>query len=115
LVFWVGFGRAILNALDLSLQGSVGGWFRGRAQYTLASNRNNTGGILFYPQDQYDPAAEWGRADTDRRQRFNLIGDINPDHWLTLGIAATLYSGSPYTDTTGVDSFHTGSRQRSPS
>ena len=101
-------GRGMLNSFDVSVQGRAGRWFSGRAQYTLARNDNNTGGILFFPQNQYDPAAEWGRADTDRLQRFNLIGNINPDHWLTLGVAATLYSGSPYTETTGGDAFHTG-------
>jgi len=101
-------GRGVQDGLDVSFQGRAGRWFNGRAQYTLASNRNNTGGITFFPQDQYNPDAEWGRADTDRRQRFNVIGNINPDHWLTLGVSATLYSGSPYTVTTGGDEFHTG-------
>jgi hypothetical protein len=35
-------------------------------------------------------------------------GKHQPDHWLTLGVAATLYSGTPYTETTGDDNFHTG-------
>ncbi|HEY6769481.1 MAG TPA: hypothetical protein VI386_32465, partial [Candidatus Sulfotelmatobacter sp.] len=65
-------------------------------------------GISAFPQNQYQPNAEWGRADQDRLQRFNLMGNINPDHWLTLGVAATLYSGTPYTETTGDDNFHTG-------
>jgi hypothetical protein len=64
--------------------------------------------LLIFPQNQYQPNAEWGRADQDRLQRFNLMGNINPDHWLTLGVAATLYSGTPYTETTGDDNFHTG-------
>jgi hypothetical protein len=79
-------------------------WFSGQAQYTLARFENNTGGIAAFPQDQYYPNVEWGRADLDRRHKFNLIGSINPDHWLSLGVAATIYSGTPYTETT----YHTG-------
>jgi hypothetical protein len=101
-------GRAQLNALDLSFRGKAGRVFSGQAQYTIARFMNNTGGINAFPQDQYQPNAEWGRADQNRRQRFNLIGDINPDHWLTLGVSAALYSGPPYSETTGDDNFHTG-------
>ena len=101
-------GRTLLNALNLSFRGHAGRIFSGQAQYTLARLENNTGGLSAFPQNQYQPNAEWGRADQDRLQRFNLMGNINPDHWLTLGVAATLYSGTPYTETTGDDNFHTG-------
>lgn len=101
-------GRAMVNAFDLSFRGRVSRWFSGQAQYTFAHFENNTGGIGMFPQDQYRPNAEWGRADVDRRHKFNLIGNINPDHWLSLGIAATIYSGTPYTETTGDDNYHTG-------
>jgi outer membrane receptor protein involved in Fe transport len=101
-------GRTLLNALDLSFRGQAGRWFSGQAQYTLSRYEGNTGGIDAFPQNQYDPNDEWGRANQDRLQRFNLMGNINPDHWLSLGINATLYSGLPYTETTGDDYFHTG-------
>jgi len=101
-------GRTLLNALDLSFRGQAGRWFSGQGQYTLSRFDNNTGGLNVFPQDQYHPNAEWGRADQDRLQRFNLIGNINPDHWLSLGVSATLYSGTPYNETTGNDYYHTG-------
>jgi hypothetical protein len=101
-------GRTLLNALDLSFRGRAGRWFNGQAQYTLSRFDNNTSGINSFPQDQYQPNVEWGRADQDRLQRFNLIGNINPDHWLSLGVNATLYSGTPYNETTGNDYYHTG-------
>ena len=101
-------GRSLLNALDLSFRGQAGRWFSGQAQYKLSRFKNNTGGINWFPQDQYEPNAEWGRADQDRLSRFNLLGNINPDHWLSLGVGVTLYSGAPYTETTGNDDFHTG-------
>lgn len=108
-------GRTLLNALDLSFRGQAGRWFSGQAQYTISLFQNNTGGISAFPQNQYLPNAEWGRADLDRRQRFNLIGNINPDHWLSLGVNATLYSGTPYNETTGNDDFHTGLGNARPS
>jgi hypothetical protein len=101
-------GRTLLNALDLSFRGQAGRWFAGQGQYTLSRFENNTSGINAFPQNQYQPNAEWGRADQDRLQRFNLIGNINPDHWLSLGVSATLYSGTPYNETTGNDYYHTG-------
>jgi hypothetical protein len=97
-----------VNAFDLSFRGRAGRWFSGQAQYTLARAENNTGGINWFPQDQYNPNNEWGRANLDRLHSFNLLGNINPGHCLTLGVSATLYSGTPYNETTGDDSFHTG-------
>jgi hypothetical protein len=108
-------GRTLLNALDLSFRGQAGRWFSGQGQYTFSRFENNTGGLNVFPQDQYHPNAEWGRADQDRRQRFNLIGNINPDHWLSLGVSATLYSGTPYNETTGNDYYHTGLGNARPS
>ena len=101
-------GRQLVNALDLSFRVSTGRWFSGQAQYTLARAENNTGGINWFPQNQYDPNDEWGRANFDRLNSFNLLGNFNPGHWLTLGVSATLYSGIPYNETTGDDNFHTG-------
>jgi hypothetical protein len=100
-------GRMLLNALDVSLRQSTR-WFSGQAQYTLARAESNTGGISRFPQDQYNPNAEWGRTNSDRLHALNIIGTINSDHWLSLGINASVYSGSPYTETTGTDDFHTG-------
>ncbi len=101
-------GRTLTNALDLSFRGRAGRWFSGQAQYTFSRFEGNTAGINMFPQDQYHPNDEWGRSDQDRRQKFNLIGNINPDHWLSLGVTATQFSNSPYNETTGDDYFHTG-------
>ena len=101
-------GRGLVNAFDVNVRGRAGRWFAGQAQYTLSKAENNTGGIAWFPQNQYDPTNEWGRADYDRRQSVNLLANIHPDHWLTLGVGLTLYSGLPYTETTGTDDFHTG-------
>ena len=101
-------GRQLLNALDVTFRGDAGRWFSGQAQYTLARTTNNAGGIRSFPQDQYRPNAEWGRANFDRLHSVNVLGNINPDHWLTLGVNLTVYSGTPYTETAGADMYHTG-------
>jgi hypothetical protein len=101
-------GRQVGDAVDLTLQGKVGHWFSGMAQYTFSHTNNNTGGIAWYPANQYSLDGEYGRADFDQRHRFNLLATFNEDHWLNLGAAVKLYSGMPYTETSGVDTFNTG-------
>ncbi|SDF39333.1 TonB-dependent receptor [Terriglobus roseus] len=108
-------GRAMLNSLDLGFRGEIGQYFSGQAQYVFARLMNNSGGISMYPQDQYHPNLEWGRGDMDRRHKFDMIGRLLPDRWYSLGVAATLYSGLPYTEITGNDDFHTGLGNARPS
>jgi len=101
-------GRQRGNAIDLTLSSNKSRWFSGLAQYTFSHTNNNTGGIAWFPANQYSLAGEYGRADFDQRHRFNLLGTFNEDHWLNLGVAAKLYSGIPYTETSGNDTFNTG-------
>ena len=98
----------ISHALDINLKASTGRWFNGLAQYTLSRTQNDTGGIGWFPANQYDSAGEYARADFDQRNRFNLLGTFNEGHWISLGIASSIYSGTPYSETTGVDFFQTG-------
>lgn len=101
-------GRQLGNALDLTLQGKATRWFSGMAQYTFSHTNNDTGGIAWYPANQYSLEGESGRANFDQRHRFNLLATFNEDHWLNLGAAVKLYSGLPYTETSGNDTFNTG-------
>jgi len=101
-------GRQLGNAIDLTISGNAGRWFSGLAQYTFSRTNNNTGGVVWFPANQYALEGEYGRADFDQRHRFNLLGTFNQDHWLNLGVAVKLYSGTPYTETSGVDQFNTG-------
>lgn len=101
-------GRQLGNALDLTVEGKASRWFSGMAQYTFSRTDNNTGGIAWYPANQYSLEGEYGRANFDQRHRFNLLATFNEDHWLNLGAAVKLYSGLPYTETSGVDAFRTG-------
>jgi hypothetical protein len=101
-------GRQVSNALDVTFKDNAGRWFSGLGQYTLSHTTNNTGGIAWFPANQYDDAGEYARADFDQLQRLNLLGTLNEGHWLSLGVSANLYSGTPYTETSGVDTFQTG-------
>jgi hypothetical protein len=107
-------GRQFLNALDLGFRGEAGPWFSGQVMYTLARGETNTGGINRFPQDQYDPNDEWGRASFDRLHALNIIGEIMPEHFYSLGINLGLYSGSPYNETRGIDYYHTGFNNARP-
>jgi hypothetical protein len=100
-------GRQVQNALDATLRGKLSRWFSGMAQYTWSHTNNDTGGITWYPANQYDNTGEYSRADFDQHHRFNLLAVINEGHWASLGLSANLYSGTPYTETSGVDTYNT--------
>jgi carboxypeptidase family protein len=101
-------GRQISDSLEFTLRGTVTRYFTGLMQYTLSRTDNDSGGINWFPTNQYDLTGERGRADFDQRHRFNLLESLNPGKWFTLGIGLTVASGKPYTLTTGDDPFHTG-------
>jgi outer membrane receptor protein involved in Fe transport len=107
-------GRRVSNSLELSLRGNVTRFFNGMAQYRLASSHDNTSGINYFPPNSYDLSGEWARSDFDRRHRLEMLGTLNPGSLFNLGISLSLYSGLPYTLTTGLDEFHTGTANARP-
>ena len=107
-------GRQAGDALDLTLQGEVTRYFTGLMQYTLSRTKNNTGGITWFPANQYDLAGEWARADFDQRHRFNMLGSFNTGKRMSLGAGVTLNSRGAYTMTTGTDPYHTGMANARP-
>ena len=107
-------GRQNGNALDLTLQGEVTRRITVLAQYTLSETRNNTGGIAWFPANQYAPRGEWARADFDQRHRFNLLGNVTAGRRVNVGVGVALNSGSPYTITTGADPYRTGMSNARP-
>jgi hypothetical protein len=107
-------GRRLTNALEITLRGNVTRFFNGMTQYRLASAHDSTSGITYFPPNPYDLSGEWGRSDFDRRHRFELLGTINPGKLFNLGVSVSLYSGQPYTLTTGLDQFHTGTANARP-
>jgi hypothetical protein len=101
-------GRQAGNSLDITLRGQVTRHVTGLVQYTFSSTDNNTGGVGWYPANQYDLSGEWSRADFDQRHRLNLLESFSPGKQLTFGVGVQLATGKPYTMTTGLDQYGTG-------
>ncbi|HEY6372002.1 MAG TPA: TonB-dependent receptor [Candidatus Sulfotelmatobacter sp.] len=96
------------NALELTFRGKPTKYFSGQIQYTLSRTDNNTSGITYFPANSDNAAADWGRADNDRLNKFDLLASTQPTRFFTLGVALSLYSGKPVNITTGGDDNHDG-------
>jgi hypothetical protein len=101
-------GRQAGNSLEITLRGQITHYSTGIVQYTLSRTDNNTGGINWYPANQYDLSGEWSRADFDQRHRLNLLESISPGKQFTFGVGVQLATGKPYSMISGVDTFNTG-------
>jgi hypothetical protein len=95
------------TALDINYRGRFNKYFTGFAWYTWSHYGNNTSGIYWFPQNQYDPNAELGPADWEQRHHFGFYGMFNPEHLLNLGVGVFANTGKPWTITTGEDSYGT--------
>jgi hypothetical protein len=94
------------DALTATFRGRIQE-FRGTMQYVLSKTTDDTSGPFSLPADNYNLAAERGRADFDRRQRFTLAGAYEwPQSAWRLGAVLTLASGAPFDITTGSDDNH---------
>lgn len=107
-------GRQANKALDLTVQGEVSHYLTVLAQYTLSETKNNTGGIAWFPANQYTAAGEWSRADFDQRHKFNMLGSFSPGRRVSIGAGVALNSGAPYSVTTGTDPYRTGMSNARP-
>jgi outer membrane receptor protein involved in Fe transport len=101
-------GRLLSHGLQLTLRGQVTRLFAGSVQYALVRALNDTSGINWMPPNSYDLSGEYALAEFNQRHRFDLLGTINPGSLFNLGVALALYSGRPYSVTTGHDDFNTG-------
>jgi len=97
-------GRLQSHALDLGLRGAITEHFNGQLQYGFGRAYNNTGGIGWFPANNYDPSGEWARANFDVRHRFRALGTFKAGALFELGTVVSLNTGTPYTITTGRDS-----------
>jgi len=97
--FWSGDG------MDISYRGRLDKYFTGFGRYTWSRYDSNTGGIGWYPQNQYAPNDEWARAGFDRRNRLGMYAMFNPESVLNLSAGIFANSGSPWTITTGTDAY----------
>ena len=107
-------GRLVSHSVQFSLKGQMTRFVVGSAQYTLSKTMNDTGGINWMPPNSYDLSGEYARADADQRHRFDLLAIVNPGSLFNLGVAVALYSGRPYSITTGFDVFDTGTANARP-
>jgi hypothetical protein len=101
-------GRQAANALEITVRGQMTRYATGLVQYTLSRTENNTGGITWFPANQYDLSGEWSRADFDQRHRLNILESFSPGKQLTFGVGVQVASGKPYTMIAGQDLFNTG-------
>jgi hypothetical protein len=100
--FWQGDG------MDVSYRGRLDKYFTGFGRYTWSHYDANTGGIGWFPQNQYDPNDEWSRTSWDRRNRLGMYAMFNPESVLNLSAGIFANSGTPWTVTTGTDLYGDG-------
>ena len=97
--FWQGDG------MDISYRGRFNKYFTGFGRYTWSHYEANTGGIGWYPQNQYDPNDEWSNAGWDRRHRVGMYAMFNPESVLNLSAGVFANTGTPWTELTGTDAY----------
>jgi hypothetical protein len=102
-------GSMTSHAVSVTFHAGAGA-FEGSAIYTYARAYTDTpgakasGSLAFtLPVNNYDPGAEWGRADFDIRHRFSLAGVLELPLGLRIGSILEVRSGKPYEITTGFD------------
>src|SRR5439155_25543512 len=89
-------GTSRANSLAVHFQGQFGKGLDILSQYTLSRAKNDIGGASALPADNYDLAGEWGRADYDRRHRFNFAGIYRLPLDFRVGGIVGLSSGVPF-------------------
>ncbi|HKP80452.1 MAG TPA: TonB-dependent receptor [Pyrinomonadaceae bacterium] len=73
------------------------------AYYVLSKANSDTDGTGSFPANPYDFAAEYGRASTDVRHRFVVIGSFRAPWGITLNPFITVQSGRPFNVILGRD------------
>ena len=96
------------NGLDVSFRGRVNKYFTGFGRYTWSHYESNTGGLWWYPQNQYAPDDEWSNANWDRRQRISMYAMFNPKSVYNIAAGIFANTGRPWTVTTGADEYGDG-------
>jgi len=97
--FWEGDG------LNISYRGKLNKYFTGWGSYNWSHYESNTGGIGWFPQNQYDPNDEWSNAGFDRRQRLGMYAMFHPESVLNLSAGIFANTGTPWTVLTGTDAY----------
>ncbi len=97
--FWEGDG------LDVSYRGQWNKYFSGFGRYTWSHYASNTGGIGWFPQNQYAPNDEWASAGFDRRHRLGMYAIVNQKSVFNLSTGIFANTGRPWTILTGTDDY----------
>ncbi|HTB95942.1 MAG TPA: TonB-dependent receptor [Terracidiphilus sp.] len=93
------------SGLDVSFRGMVNKYFTGFGRYTWSHYASNTGGIGWFPQNQYAPNDEWASASFDRRQRLGMYAIFNQKSVFNLATGIFANTGRPWTILTGTDAY----------
>ncbi len=107
-------GRLRGNAMQVTLRGAVGKYITTQTQYTLSKTLNDTGGIGWFPANDYDLSGEYARADYDQRHRFDTLGTMRFGELFNMSVALALYSGRPYSILAGADVYNNGRSNARP-
>ncbi len=93
------------NGLDISYRGQWNKYFTGFGRYTWSHYESNTGGISWFPQNQFAPNDEWANAGFDRRQRIGMYAIFNQKSVFNLSTGIFANTGRPWTILTGTDTY----------
>ena len=96
------------DGFDVSYRGRLNKYFTGFGRYTWSHYGTNTGGIGWYPQNQYAPNDEWSNAGWDRRHRLGMYAMFHPESVLNLSAGIFANTGTPWTIVTGTDLYGDG-------
>jgi len=98
-------GSSHSNALTVTYKGAIHK-VNLMAQYVLSRTLDDTSGYLYTPANNYDPHGDWGRSDSDRRHRFNMVVMYSLPFGFHVSGIFNAWSGLPYNITTGTDDNH---------
>jgi hypothetical protein len=71
--------------------------------YVLNFAKADTSGATYFPSNQFDPRADYGRSTFDVRQRFLLGGNYSAPFGISISPFLVLNSGTPFNITVGQD------------
>jgi hypothetical protein len=94
--------------MDFSYRGRLNKYFTGFGRYTWSHYDSDTGGIGWFPQNQYAPNDEWSNSGFDRRHRLGMYAMFNPESVLNLSAGIFANTGTPWTVLTGTDAYGDG-------
>jgi hypothetical protein len=71
--------------------------------YMLNFAKDDTSGATYFPSNQFDPSADYGRANFDVRSRFLLGGNLQGPYGVSFSPMLVTNSGAPFNITIGQD------------